>query len=254
MRDGVLMSYRCNDTSRIRLRACYETRRVYCSSRRSAKVFSSGNANSINRKRFSAVDTWARGWHAHPRAEDAPVAAQRERAARARDPEAAIFFLLRIPRPKGQIASILVSTALKPQLPKSRQLNGARHDETHPPLRRSSAAKDMAFESKAKERNLVMRAVRGRISNAGFYSRLRNTGRSFASPGYQAGSETSQIGARVTLITRVQLHCLEERVPLHTLEIRFELAGTRSIPHDMPFRHLINERKQSNGPAELPGA
>jgi len=82
-RDGVLTSYRRNDT-RIRLRACYETRRVYCSSRRSAKVFSSGNANSINRKRFSAVDTWARGWHAHPRAEDAPVAAQRERAARAR--------------------------------------------------------------------------------------------------------------------------------------------------------------------------
>jgi len=74
------------------------------------------------------------------------------RRARARDPEAAIFFLLRIPRPKGQIASILVSTALKPQLPKSRQLNGARHDETHPPLRRSSdAAKDVAFESGERE-------------------------------------------------------------------------------------------------------
>ncbi|KYN07975.1 hypothetical protein ALC62_01057 [Cyphomyrmex costatus] len=58
--------------------------------RRSAKVFSSGNANSINRKRFSAVDTWASAhnvsMHAHgglrrgcmhPRVENAPVTAQR---------------------------------------------------------------------------------------------------------------------------------------------------------------------------------
>lgn len=33
--------------------------------------------------------------------------------------------------PKGQIASILVSSAPKPQLPKTRQLNGTRRDETY---------------------------------------------------------------------------------------------------------------------------
>jgi len=86
--------------------------------RRFAKVFSSSNANSINRKRFSAVDTWAsvhnarciaRRMHASPGGECASYCATR-------DPEVSSFFFrhpLR-PMPRDRKGKLLRSLSQLP--------------------------------------------------------------------------------------------------------------------------------------------
>lgn len=164
------MSNRCNNIDAYPV-ACASRRVVLLPFRGSCVVpkFSHRiNANSINRKRFSAVDTWASITPAcAPRIENGCMRIlgwrMRQLLRNARSPGYVIYFfsLPRLsPQPKGQIASILVSTALKPQLLKTRQLNGARHVERrctlemHPSLRLNTS-KNFCFFKPSGTRNFI---------------------------------------------------------------------------------------------------